>query len=476
MKKIAIALTVSLLISPFCAVGQQKIELDGISVLQIKFDAALAGTPVKVSNYHSFPLADVSTVWDTLVESNDQLLVVCPARVRGMLNISIGHKHFEVLSAPGDTISLKVEKKDGVQVISYEGKSKPIQEYYHEKNVKFPDFKQKMMNTGTRASNLQEFKKELDAENAEVRQFWRDYQNQHSLPVWFKEYESDAIDYYDAWIRLYMVFYQVDYQKKTQEIPAEYYGFLKSLDVKNERSFSQYQYGWFLWQYFEWKTQKEKEGYEHMFLLAKKELGSTLGSYFEIFMKSKTPDNHRAMEKLDSLEYAVEHQYLVDYLKNRSLQSQKLLVAGDKAANFALVDTRDSLVMLDQFRGKIVYLAFWFTTCGACIQEIPEENKIAERFKDEPFKIISICTGTPGLEDEKQIERWKKVSDRFDLKTLNLFAHRSWANTLREKYFIDSYPHYVLIGSDGKIIENFATRPSKGAAEKIEKLLAELSR
>ncbi len=476
MKRIAIALTVSLLISSSCAVGQEKIELDGISVLQIKFDPALVGTPVKVFIGHGFPFADFSTVHDTLVGKNHQLFVVCPTRAREMLSVSIGHEHFEVLSAPGDTVSLGIEKKDGMQVVSYIGKSKPIQEYYRTKEAQLSDFKQKIMDAGVRAANLSEFKKKADIDITKLREFWASYRQDHLLPEWFKEYETDAIDYYDAWIRLYMVSYQIRYQKKIQEVPKEYYNFLKTIKVKNEKSLYQYSYSWFIWYYYDWRVSEEGKEYSQQFAIAKKELGLIMGSYFEIMKKSKTPDNPRALETLDLLQYPSENKYLVDYLKNRAFQSQKLLGVGDKAPNFALVDTRDSLVRLDQFKGQIIYLSFWFTTCGACVQEIPEENKIAERFKDEPFKIISICTGTPGLEDEKQIDRWKKVSNKFGLKTLNLFAHRSWANTLREKYFIDSYPHYVLIGADGKIIENFATRPSKGAAEKIEKLLAELPR
>ncbi|UHG93977.1 peroxiredoxin family protein [Spirosoma oryzicola] len=132
----------------------------------------------------------------------------------------------------------------------------------------------------------------------------------------------------------------------------------------------------------------------------------------------------------------------------------------------------DSLITLSQYKGQVIYLSFWFATCGACIQEMLYENKLVEQFKDKPVKIVSICIGTPGTANNQQLLKWKAASKRFGLKTIDLYANSAWTKTLSEKYIVSTYPHYVLIGADGNIIENFAERPSQGIAAKIEWALA----
>jgi hypothetical protein len=103
---------------------------------------------------------------------------------------------------------------------------------------------------------------------------------------------------------------------------------------------------------------------------------------------------------------------------------------------------------------------------------MPYENKLVEQFKGKPVKIVSICIGTPGAADNQQLPKWKAASKRFGLKTIDLYANRAWTKTLSENYIVSTYPHYVLIGADGNIIENFADRPSQGITAKIEQALA----
>ncbi|MBD2705406.1 redoxin family protein [Spirosoma sp. BT702] len=186
---------------------------------------------------------------------------------------------------------------------------------------------------------------------------------------------------------------------------------------------------------------------------------------------SGSVDNPNWVETKFKKQFPAQFDYLVDYIKQRASSNVKLLRSGDKAPNFALVDANDSLITLSQYKGQVVYLSFWFTTCGGCLQEMPYENKLVEQFKGKPVKIVSICIGTPGAADAQQLPKWKAVSKRFGLKTIDLYANRAWTKTLSEKYIVSTYPHYVLIGADGTIIENFADRPSQGVVAKIENAL-----
>jgi peroxiredoxin len=159
------------------------------------------------------------------------------------------------------------------------------------------------------------------------------------------------------------------------------------------------------------------------------------------------------------------HQYLYDYLVQRAEKRYAPLAVGASAPEFYLEDPLDSLTSLGQFRDHVIYVSFWFAGCKPCIGEFPYENKLVRQFKEKPVKIISICTHTPK-------EKWLEMIGLHKLETVNLYANRAWQTKLEETYAISAYPHYVLIGKDGKIIDNFAKRPSQGIAEEIQAALS----
>ncbi|SDD56509.1 Peroxiredoxin [Dyadobacter soli] len=459
-----------------------KLVLEGTITVHIKYVTQSENVLVKLGTYHSFPRNDVSLVPDTLTRAHDEIYLTSPCRNLGLSFLHIADSTYRVVGAPGDTIDVSiladVSKATSQSLVSFEGENKEIQQYYQLKTRRFGDPIQECMNAGMSAVDLVPFQAKMDESYAAQYELWKEFQNAHKLPDWFITYETNALNYTDAWLRIYMVWYQTMYQKKNQVIPESYYAFKNRVKVKNETIMYQYEYLRFLREQLFWQMRQSDRslGLKNPADYAKEELGENMGSFFEIWELSGSVDNPNSVETEFSKHFPANYQYLVDFIKHRAKATKRLLKAGNKAPNFALVDLNDSLVTLNQYRGQVVYLSFWFTTCGPCIQEIPYENKLVEHFKGKPVKIISICTGTPGAADDQQIAKWRATSERFGLKTIDLFANRSWATTLAKNYMVSVYPHYVLIGADGNIIENFADRPSQGVASKIEKALTETSK
>ncbi|GAB3977749.1 hypothetical protein GCM10028806_39720 [Spirosoma terrae] len=454
-----------------------KLDLTGELTVHIKSVPQAQTLPVKFATYHSFPGYDVNHVKDSISVNRNEIYLNSPSRTVGQSFLTIADSTYRIVGAPGDTIHLRILAKPGQNpnqpLIAFEGKNKAVQQYYQAKTRLLDDPLQAGMDEGMRAANLEPFQKMMDETYQKQDQFWMEYQTQHTLPDWFKTYETNALTYSDAWLRLYMVWYQTEYQQKKQVIPTSYYAFKSRIKVKNLAALYHYDYLRFLREQLFWELRQSKQAVSTQALIdhAKKELGQSAGSFFEIWELSGSVDNPNWIETNFKKQFPSQFHYLVDYIKQRAHSNVKLLQSGDKAPNFALVDANDSLITLSQYKGQVVYLSFWFTTCGGCIQEMPYENKLVEQFKGKPVKIVSICIGTPGAADAQQVPKWKAASKRFGLRTVDLYANRAWTKTLSEKYIVSTYPHYVLIGADGTIIENFAERPSQGIAAKIERAL-----
>jgi peroxiredoxin len=50
---------------------------------------------------------------------------------------------------------------------------------------------------------------------------------------------------------------------------------------------------------------------------------------------------------------------------------------------------------LSAFRGKVVLLSFWATSCGPCMKLIPHERSLLARFKGRPFAIVGVNGDRP---------------------------------------------------------------------------------
>ena len=67
------------------------------------------------------------------------------------------------------------------------------------------------------------------------------------------------------------------------------------------------------------------------------------------------------------------------------------------APDFELKDSRDELVHLSDYRGKVVVLNFWATWCGPCKIEIPWFNDLEQKNKDKGFSVIGVSIDDEGL-------------------------------------------------------------------------------
>ena len=78
-----------------------------------------------------------------------------------------------------------------------------------------------------------------------------------------------------------------------------------------------------------------------------------------------------------------------------------------KAPDFTLVSLEGDWVTLSNLRGKVILLNFWATWCYPCKMEIPDLNKLQEKYQDKGFEVVGI-TLTSGAPEQisKFAEDW----------------------------------------------------------------------
>lgn len=150
------------------------------------------------------------------------------------------------------------------------------------------------------------------------------------------------------------------------------------------------------------------------------------------------------------------------------------LVSGLPAFDFSLQDTSKKHIKLKDFRGKVVFMDFWFTGCGSCKLITEGLKPVVEHFKNNS-NVVFI-----GVSIDADFEDWKKSvksglysnEGSIDLYTNGLKSE----HPIIKHYGFSGYPSLLLIDRDGKIITGSPPRPGWTAPSKAKELIELIER
>jgi thiol-disulfide isomerase/thioredoxin len=132
--------------------------------------------------------------------------------------------------------------------------------------------------------------------------------------------------------------------------------------------------------------------------------------------------------------------------KDRELRgTSQRLKTRDPAPSFVLTTLDGSEVRLSDLRGKIVLLYFWATWCGPCVASMPHLKEFHQQAsRGEKFVMIGLS-----LDDSDAVVRRFVENHQLPWRQ----ARIGRLSRLAASYgVLDTAPHYVLIGPDGRII------------------------
>ncbi len=123
------------------------------------------------------------------------------------------------------------------------------------------------------------------------------------------------------------------------------------------------------------------------------------------------------------------------------------LQVGMRAPEIVGKDAGGREIRLSQFHGKVVAIIFWGTWCAPCMQMIPHERELMEKYTDKPFTILGI-NANDTLTDLKKALR----KDRITWPTI--FDGEPGESKITKKWRVRSFPMIYMIDHKGVIRRN----------------------
>ena len=135
---------------------------------------------------------------------------------------------------------------------------------------------------------------------------------------------------------------------------------------------------------------------------------------------------------------------------------------GSMAPGFTLQDRNRKKVSLSDLKGKPVLLGFWTTYCQPCLSQMELLKPLYDKYHDR-MVFVSISADKEFLKMVLFLNLQKDFTWTF--------LHLGNELGLLQEYNVRSFPLFVLIDSQGKIVQYPADLPDSGLESSLEKLL-----
>ena len=137
-----------------------------------------------------------------------------------------------------------------------------------------------------------------------------------------------------------------------------------------------------------------------------------------------------------------EKAFLVDYEALKKVTDQVILL--DENKNQTTLEK-----VLEQHKGKAIYVDFWASWCGPCRKALPKSRELHNEFKEVIFLYLS---------KDSNFESWIKANKYEKLETNSYFILNEKADYIK-KLEINFIPRYLIYNTESVLIDKNAPRP-----------------
>ena len=184
--------------------------------------------------------------------------------------------------------------------------------------------------------------------------------------------------------------------------------------------------------------------------------------------------SNRQTEELEKETFGVKEPFLIndqlykladisatgDRLVIERSHQEMALAVGFEMPNVTVTRLDGSTIDLTALRGKPVVINWWHTACSPCIAEMPELNKLVEKYKGRDVEFLAIANN----EMAELPPFLKRRPFSYDI---------ALANDEVVRTFGQEYPRHVIVNSKGKVVLDFSGG-SSGIIGQIDAVISSL--
>lgn len=139
--------------------------------------------------------------------------------------------------------------------------------------------------------------------------------------------------------------------------------------------------------------------------------------------------------------------------ENSSKEENKKALAPD----FKLETMDGTKLKLSDLKGKNVIINFWATWCTYCVIEMPDLQKLNDKYKNEDLMILAVNVG----ETKETVQNFVEENE------LNLTVLLDEDSTVASNYGLRSFPSTLAVNKKGEIVTGYVGMMTYDLMEKL---------
>lgn len=431
----------------------KKQELDVDSTGEFRFDIALSGPTRAFLVAGSTPVEETFTLTkadgkDTTISTNTNrpeiVYLYLKPRVKQRLSFTLG---------------------DISNTLRISGKNSTDSYYLNEEDWRFNQYRDKNLKNYFAYVQYGEsqYLHYVEDRKAARSEFLNQYATSHKLSKHLRHVAQWTI-YSDAVMaRLLYPGMRSSYRNETYEAPADYYEFLADVkfdDSAQEKGIAYFYFlDYFLKEHYRLSDSEE----DYLDFVAEKMSGKPLYEYYAFALrtnfKRKLYDKFGPSSPYRDLARLVRSKY----------KDMESILDGSLAPLVTLQNTAGVPTTFKEWEGKYIYLDFWATWCGPCIQEIPHLQTLEHDYAEKDIVFVSIS-----MDRESDRQKWVDFVQERALTGIQVWVDADNHKAITDAFHIAQIPRFVLLDDQGRIVDANAPRPSdKRVRDLFDKVLGE---
>jgi thiol-disulfide isomerase/thioredoxin len=131
-----------------------------------------------------------------------------------------------------------------------------------------------------------------------------------------------------------------------------------------------------------------------------------------------------------------------EFVKSQADEAKRFAnLIGHASPTWEVKDLEGKTHTLEQYRGKVLVLDFWYRGCGWCMRAMPQVKEVAKQYRGKPVAVF-------GMNNDRKEEDAKFVVEKMALEYPVLRS-----DLLPAKYGVNGFPTLIVIDQQGKIAD-----------------------
>ena len=408
--------------------------------------------------YQQTPIYYKPITVEVPLDENGCLAVELPFTEAQMALVKLGDE-IKLFLEPGDQLHIDADLLDLPQSLRFSGQGAANNQFLAALRSRFPDY----LRIDYKDLEVDAFRKIIDQRRLELESFLDEGCSQYQLTPNFITYYRAKITYeWAEQLVSYWIGYYMQNGRERPVLPADYYDVLNQVELVDEVAIGISHYQNFLEYNFD---RLEDEAYKsaQREQLSEEQCRDLLETYTR-YNQAKRVLHGKVLYFLLAGEIVSDFQWghfdqseqrLAEFLQDNPYPEYTEVVEevvreaskfkpGQPAPDFTLDDLEGQSVSLSDFRGQAVFLDFWASWCGPCIEDLPHLAKIKQQAQNQKIVFLSISLDT-------SVKQWCQAVEAHTLTGVHVHSPGGWQSAVAQLYQVRSIPSYLLVGPDGRI-------------------------